>query len=49
MPVDVSKLSPRAAMHLLYRSNNFWEAPWKSSCASVSMTFVTDSFISIVS
>ena len=27
-----------AAMHLLYRSNNFWEAPWKSSYVSVSMT-----------
>ena len=27
-----SKLSPLAAMHLLYRSNNFW----KSSCVSVS-------------
>ena len=24
-------------MHLLYRSNNFWKAPWKSSCVSVSM------------
>ena len=23
-------------MHLLYRSNNFWKAPWKSSCVSVS-------------
>ena len=33
-------------MHLLYRSNNFWNAPWKSSCVSVSMTFVTASFIS---
>ena len=28
-------------MHLLYRSNNFWKAPWKSSCVSVSITFVT--------
>ena len=44
-----SKYSPPAAMHL-YRSNNFWKAPWKSSCVSVSMTFVTASFIpSIVS
>ena len=25
-------------MHLLYRSNNFWKAPSKSSCVSVSMT-----------
>ena len=35
-------------MHLLYRSNNFWKAPWKSSCMSVSMTFVTASFISSI-
>ena len=28
-------------MHLLYHSNNFWKAPWKSSCVSVSMTFIT--------
>ena len=33
-------------MHLLYRSNNFWKTPWKSSCVCVSMTFVTASFIS---
>ena len=33
-------------MHLLYRSNNFWNAPCKSSCVSVSLTFVTASFIS---
>ena len=47
---STSKLSPPAAMHLLYRSNNFWKAPSKSSCVSVSMTFVTASFIfSIVS
>ena len=32
-------------MHLLYRSNNFWKAPWKSSCVSVSMTLVTAFFI----
>ena len=32
-----SKSSPPAAMHLLYRSNNFWKAPWKSSCVSVSI------------
>ena len=44
-----SKYPPPAAMHLLYRSNTFWKAPWKSSCVSVSMTFVTASFISIVS
>ena len=25
-------------MYLLYRSNNFWKAPWKPSCVSVSMT-----------
>ena len=43
-----SKLSPPAAMHLLYRSNNFWKAPWKSSCVSVSMTFVTASFLSSI-
>ena len=30
-------------MHLLYRSNNFFKAPWKSSCVSVPMTFVTTS------
>ena len=30
-------------MHLFYRSNNFPLAPWKSSCVSVSMTFVTAS------
>ena len=35
-------------MHLLYCSNNFWKAPWKSSCVSVSMTFVTASFISSI-
>ena len=26
-------------MHLYY-SNNFWKAPWKSSCVSMSMTFI---------
>ena len=37
-------------MHLLYHSNNFLKAPWKSSCVSMSMTFITASFIpSIVS
>ena len=30
-------------MYLFYRSNNFWNAPWKSSCVSVSMTFVAAS------
>ena len=30
-------------MHLLYHYNNFWKAPWKSFCVSVSMTFVTAS------
>ena len=35
-------------MHFLYRSNNFWKAPYKSSCVSVSMTFVTASFISSI-
>ena len=35
-------------MHLLYHSNNFWKAPWKSSCVSVSMTFITASFISSI-
>ena len=35
-------------MHLLYRSNSFWKAPWKSSCVSVSMTFITASFISSI-
>ena len=36
-----------AAMHLLYRSNNFSKASWKSSL-KVSMTFVTTSFISSI-
>ena len=40
--------SPAAAMDLLYRSNNFWKAPWKSSFVSVPMTFVTASFISSI-
>ena len=43
-----SKESPPAAMHLLYCLNNFWKAPWKSSCLSVAMTFVTASFISSI-
>ena len=43
-----SKYSPLAAMHLLYHFNNFWKAPWKSSCVSVSMTFITASFISSI-
>ena len=34
-------------MLFFYRSNNFWKAPWKSSCVSVSMTFSTPSFISL--
>ena len=42
-----SKYSPLAAMHLYY-SNNFSKAPWKSSCVSMSMTFVTTSFISSI-
>ena len=40
-----SKKSPPAAMHL-YHSHNFCKTPWKSSCVSVSVTFVTASFIS---
>ena len=43
-----SKESPPAAIHLLYRSNNFSKAPWKSSCVSLSMTFVKASFISSI-
>ena len=35
-------------MHLLYRSNNFWNAPWKSVCVSLSMTLVKASFISSI-
>ena len=35
-------------LQLFYRSNNVWKAPWKSSCVSVSMTFVTASFISSI-
>ena len=35
-------------MHLLCCSNNFWKAPWKSSCVSMSMTIVTASFISLI-
>ena len=46
---SLSNESPPAAMNLLYSSNNFSNAPWKSSCVSVSMTFVTASFISFVS
>ena len=42
------KYSPPAAKHSLYCSNTFWKVPWKSSCVSVSMTFVTASFISSV-
>ena len=34
-------------MHLLYHSNNFWKAPWRSSCVSMSMTFVTASFMEL--
>ena len=34
-----SKESPPAAVHFLYRPNNSWKAPWKSSYVSVSMTF----------
>ena len=45
---SLSKLSPQAAMHLLYHSNNFWNAQWNSSCVIVSMTFVTASFISSI-
>ena len=41
-----SRESLPVAMHLMYRSNSFWKVPWKSSCMSVSMTFVTASFIS---
>ena len=33
-------------MHLLYCSNNFWKATWKSSCVSGPKTFVSASFIS---
>ena len=43
-----SKSSPPAAMHLLYRSYNLWKVLWKSSSVSVSMTFVTVSFISSI-
>ena len=37
-----------AAMYLLYRSSNFWKAPWKSSSVSVLITFVTASLISSI-
>ena len=43
-----SKYPPTAAMNLLYRSNNFWKAPWKSSCVNVPMTFVAASFLSSI-
>ena len=43
-----SKESPPAAIQLLYHSDNFWKAPSKSSCVSVSMTFVKASFISTI-
>ena len=36
------------SMYLLYRSNNIFKAPWKSSFVSESMTFVTASFISSI-
>ena len=42
------KKSPLVAMHLLYRSDNFWMAPWKASCVNLSMTLVTVSFISTI-
>ena len=42
-------LSPPAVTPLFYRFNNFWKAPWKSSCVSVSMTFITAFFISSMS
>ena len=35
-------------MHFLNRSNNFSKAPGKISYVSVSMTFVTASFISSI-
>ena len=35
-------------MYLLCRSNNLCKVPWKSSCVSESMTFVTASFISSI-
>ena len=44
-----SKLSPPTAMHMLYRPNDFWKAPGKSSCVSMSMTFVTVSLITTAS
>ena len=40
--------STHMKMHLLYRSNNFWKAPWKYSCVNVSMTFVAAFFISSI-
>ena len=43
-----SKKSLLAAMHLFYCSNNFWKAPWKSFCGSVSMTFITACFFSSI-
>ena len=43
-----SKYTPRTAMHLLYYFNNFWKTPWRSSSVSVSVTFVTASFISSI-
>ena len=35
-------------LHMSIQHNNFWKAPWKFSCVSVSMTFVTASFISSI-
>ena len=35
-------------MHLLHHYNNFWKAPWKSSCVNMSMTFIIASFISSI-
>ena len=35
-------------MNVLYRFKNICKAPWKSYSVSVSMTFVTASFISLM-
>ena len=42
------KYSPPAPIHVLYRSNKFWKAPSNSSCVSVSITFLTATFISSI-
>ena len=43
----LSILVPESKCYIIYILD-FWKAPWKSSCVSLSMTFVTASFISSI-